>query len=551
MDKSFEMSATPENIEKAIRYIDEALTDRKIPSKKKTKTILIAEETVARMVENADEDSVLVIEGRGVMGNLNLRLRSKGSPFDIDDIENHLLFDGSVGDDEEMNEVVHNLVQKLFWNKLSLRHNKGANIAQIHVAKSNYSGIVSTFLALAIGILLGIILKAFTPEDFSAASVKYVFDPVFTVLMNALKMMIAPLVFCSIASSIADFSDLRSLGKIAIKLVIAYFITSMIAVGVGYVGSFLLPQGNPDLVKVVGDQASDLISTGQTTDVSIIGTIVSIVPLDIITPFQKSEMLQLIFLAVIIGVTGASMANRYPNIRTTLSTLNNLCSTIITFIVKFVPVMVVCSMVKMMISLDAKALSDVVSCIPANYIGCFLMIIVYMLLLLVVGRINPFKFIKKFFPAMLMAFSTNSSNAALPTSLECCNKLGVSKRISSFSLPLGATINMDGFCVTLIILTYFIAGIYGVPIEGSTLTTLLISIVALSIGCPGIPGAGMVCMTILLPQIGIPAESVALIMGIYPFIGMIMTATNVTGDAVVTTIISKQAKMLNMKKYNK
>ena len=468
----------------------------------------------------------------------------------MEDIERHLLFDDDTDNAEETNEFLHNLVDKLFGDQLSIRNNRGTNQAYIKVVKSNYSALINTMIALVLGILAGIFIKNITSESFQAASVKYVFDPVFSVLMNALKMMIAPLVFCSIAASIADFSDIRALGKIAGKIAIAYVITSLIAVGVGYLSSVFLPQGNPELINAVGEQANDLINSGKAADVSILSTIVNIVPLDIITPFQKSEMLQLIFLAVILGITGATLGNRHPGIRNALSTLNKICSTIITYIVKFVPVMVICSMAKMMINMDMGALKDVFICLPANYLGCLIMIVVYMLLLLIVGRLNPFKFIKEFFPAMLTGYSTNSSNATLPTSLERCDKLGVSRKISSFSLPLGATINMDGFCVTLLVITFFIANIYGVPIEGATLTTLIISVVALSLGCPGIPGAGMVCLTIIFPQIGIPAEAVAIIMGIYPLIGMIMTATNVTGDAVVTTIVAKQAKMIDMEKYN-
>ena len=550
MEKKLEIPATLGNLEKAMNFIEDLLTKRRISSKNKTKTILIAEETIARMMENSDENAVLIIEDRGYLGNINLRLKSKGNAFDIEDIESHLMFDGDLDGDDEGNDVIRHLIDKLFWDRLSIRNNKGVNIAQIKVAKSAYSSIIKTLIALAVGLIIGGILHFCTSEDFANASVKYVFGPVFTVLMNALKMMIGPLVFFSIASSIADFSDFRTLGKIAIKVVCIYIVTSMIAVTVGYFTSFLVPQGNPDLVKAVGNQASDLVSTGKATDVSILSMIINIVPLDIVTPFQNSDMLQLIFLAVVIGITGATMGNKCPGISNALTVLNKMCSTIVAYIVKFVPVMVVCCMAKMMISINLRALKDVLICVVFDYVGCFVMIIAYMLLLIIFGRVNPFKFFKKVFPAILMAFSTDSSNAALPTSFERCDMIGVSRKVSSFSLPLGATINMDGFCVILMVTTIFVAGIYGIPIEGGTLTTLLISVVALSVGSPGVPGAGMVCMTILFPQVGIPAEAVALIMGIYPLIGMIMAGTNVAGDNVVTTIVAKHEKMLDMKKFN-
>ncbi|MBO4394880.1 MAG: dicarboxylate/amino acid:cation symporter [Eubacterium sp.] len=548
-EKQLKLDAVPESTEKAINYISKLLDDRKVSKKEKARTMLIAEETIVRMIEHSDENSVLVIESHGFLGNINLRLKNSGSEFDVDDIEDHLLFDGDPGEDNEFNNVIHSLVERVFWDRLSIRNQKGQNRAEISVTKSSYSTIVYTLGALAIGILVGILLKMFTSDNVQGFSTTYIFDPLFNIFMNALKMMIGPLVFCSIASSIAEFTDLRTLGKIAVKVICAYLITSAIAIFIGYMSSFLLPDGNPALTHALGNQAESIVSAGETTDVSILGTIVNIVPIDIISPFQKSDMLQIIFLAAILGVTGAALANRIPSIRRSLSVANNVCSTIVTYLVKFVPLVVFCSVAKMVLNIDLKEFKDVLFWLLICYLGCILMICVYLVLLLVVGRVNPFTYLKKFFPAILTAFSTSSSNATLPTSLNQCDELGISRKVSSFSLPLGATINMDGSCVTLVITAVFMAGIYGVSLDGKVLMTLFISIMALSIGCPGIPGSGLVCMAILFPQIGVPAEAVAIIMGLYPVACMMLTATNVTGDAVVTTIIARQSGMLNRDKY--
>ena len=152
--------------------------------------------------------------------------------------------------------------------------------------------------------------------------------------------------------------------------------------------------------------------------------------------------------------------------------------------------------------------------------------------------------------AMVTAFTLSSSNAALPTSVKQCDEMGVSKNVYSFSLPLGATINMDGSCISLMITSLFMAKIFGIPVTGSVLTTIIIAIMVLSVGTPGVPGGNLVCMTLLLPQIGVPAEAVSLVMGLYPVMGMMQTCANVTGDAVVTTIVAKQENLLDMKKYN-
>ena len=142
------------------------------------------------------------------------------------------------------------------------------------------------------------------------------------------------------------------------------------------------------------------------------------------------------------------------------------------------------------------------------------------------------------------------SSDLLPTSAKQCDELGVSNKVYSFSLPLGATINMDGTVITLIITSLFMAKIFGATITGGMLLSLFISIMVLSIGSPGVPGGALICITLLLPTIGVPAEAVSIIMGLYPIVSMMQTTVNVTGDATVTAIVARNEKLLNMEKFN-
>ena len=217
----------------------------------------------------------------------------------------------------------------------------------------------------------------------------------------------------------------------------------------------------------------------------------------------------------------------------------------------FVPLIVFCSMAKMMLGMNLTNLKDVLIWTPVIYFGDIIMICIYLLILLVVGRLNPLKFLENFYPAMLSGFTLASSNAALPTSIKQCERMGISKRIYSFSLPLGATINMDGNCITLIISALFFARIYGIPVTANMLISLFIAILVLSMGSPGVPGGNLVCLTLLIPQIGVPAEAISLVMGLYPIIGMMQVMANITGDAVVTAVIANRAGLLDKEKYNK
>ncbi len=547
--KKLEIDLNMKKIPETIEYIRAALIKRKVHKKIITRTLLTAEDVLARMMATAPEGTKVWVSIGGLFGNVGIRLSAWGEAFDSSDIEENLLLGQGV-ENEEANDVIRKMINKLYADNLKVTNEHGYNKATIMVKTSQLHALILTLLALVGGITVGILMHNFLPASVSKGFSKNLFTPVHTMFMNALKMIVAPLVFCSVASSIADFGDLKTLGKIAGKIVILYLFTSVIAICVGYGTYQMLSIGNPSLAGAVTDAAASTIAKGANANISIRDTIVGMIPSNIITPFQKSDMLQLIFLAVVLGLAASSLAKKVPQLRDALVVLNSAFSKITTVLVSFIPLVVFCSMAKMMIALDFSKLLHVIIWVPVIYIGDVLMIFMYLILLMVLGWLNPVKFISKYYPAMISAFSFASSNAALPSSIKQAEKMGVSKNIYSFSLPLGATINMDGSCITLIISALFMCKIFGVSVTGSVLLSLFIAIIVLSVGAPGVPGGALVCISLLVPQIGIPAESISLIMGLYPLVGMMQTCANVTGDAVVTTIVAKNENMLDLEKYN-
>jgi len=171
-------------------------------------------------------------------------------------------------------------------------------------------------------------------------------------------------------------------------------------------------------------------------------------------------------------------------------------------------------------------------------------------MILVLARLNPIPFIQKYAPTMLQVFSMASSNASLPLNMEACQKkLGVSSKVYSLSLPLGATMNMDGTCIYLGVFALALAQMYGVPVTGAAMMSVVMSIIVLSIGAPGVPGSGLICLSVLLSQLGVPVEAVGLVMGIDPLIGMLRTMSNCLGDVAVSTIVAKNENLLDMSIY--
>jgi Na+/H+-dicarboxylate symporter len=190
----------------------------------------------------------------------------------------------------------------------------------------------------------------------------------------------------------------------------------------------------------------------------------------------------------------------------------------------------------------------------AGFVGTFLlalamMLVVYCLLVLVFARLNPIYLLKKHAPTMLTNFSLASSNAAMPFNINSCKKLGISSKVSSFSIPLGATVNMDGSCIYMAVAGLFLANVFGVEIDGSALFSMVFSIIILSVGAPGIPGSGLICLSVLLTQLGIPAEALSLVMGIDSILGMFRVVVNSTGDVAVSLIVAKSERLLDREKY--
>ena len=533
-------------------HIQECLEKKKLDKKKRVRAMLVAEEILGELCRNAKEGSQIRVDVGGILGNIEIRYRCNGKLFYVSDIQERMLFTENDKDNDEANIVIRDLMERLFGDTISIRNDRGVNNVTQTVKKSAYISLIYTLAALVLGVITGLLIQSFLPAETGKAISGAVFIPIYTVFINALKMIVGPLVFFSIAASISEFSDLNALGRLAGRNIMMYVITSIIAICVGMLAYRIFPIGNPDLVKAVNAEvASETVAKGEATSISIKDTLVSIVPSDVVTPFQKSDMLQIIFMAVLLGIAAASLSGKVPLLRDMIRAMDKCFSKITGGIVTFVPLIVFCSMAKMMLGMNLTNLKDVLIWTPVIYFGDIIMICIYLLILLVVGRLNPLKFLENFYPAMLSGFTLASSNAALPTSIKQCERMGISKRIYSFSLPLGATINMDGNCITLIISALFFARIYGIPVTANMLISLFIAILVLSMGSPGVPGGNLVCLTLLIPQIGVPAEAISLVMGLYPIIGMMQVMANITGDAVVTAVIANRAGLLDKEKFNK
>ena len=407
------------------------------------------------------------------------------------------------------------------------------------------------FIALVTGALLGVAIHYFMPEGYVRDTI--IIEGLFYVagqgFIRLMQMLVVPLVFCSLVCGSMAIGDTKTLGKVGVKTVVFYLFTTavavMIALGTAYV---INPGVGLDMDTV---QKAEISAT--TTETNLVDTILNIIPKNPIESMANGDMLPIIVFALFVGIMLAKLGSRASTVANFFSEFNDVMMEMTMAIMKVAPVGVFCLIARTFANLGFTAFLPMLkymgSVTTALVIQC---LVVYQILLFVFTRLNPLKFIKKFAPVMGFAFSTATSNATIPMSIDTLHKkMGVSKQISSFTIPLGATVNMDGTSIMQGVAVVFIAQVYGINLSPADLATVVVTATLASIGTAGIPSVGLVTLSMVLTSVGLPVEGVALIMGIDRILDMMRTAVNITGDAVCTTIVAHQEKLLKREVFNK
>ena len=407
------------------------------------------------------------------------------------------------------------------------------------------------FIALLIGALFGVVIHYWIPSSYIkdtviVEGVLYVVGQGFIRLMQ---MLVVPLVFCSLICGSMAIGDTKTLGKVGVKTIGFYLVTTALAVCVALGSALLINPGRGLDMDAV--QKGTVSSATETT--SLVDTLLNIIPKNPIQSMANGDMLPIIVFALFVGIMLAKLGTRGSVVANFFSQFNDVMMEMTMAIMKVAPIGVFCLIARTFATVGFSAFAPMLKYMGnvtlALAIQC---LVVYQILLFVFTRLIPFKFIKKFLPVMGFAFSTATSNATIPMSIDTLSKkMGVSKQISSFTIPLGATINMDGTSIMQGVAVVFIAQAYGIPLTMGNLATVVVTATLASIGTAGVPSVGLVTLAMVLNSVGLPTEGIALIMGIDRILDMIRTAVNITGDAVCTTIVCHQEGSLNREVFNK
>lgn len=391
-------------------------------------------------------------------------------------------------------------------------------------------------LSLTIQILIALVLACIAGYamqnhvEFAEAYIK----PFGTIFLNLLKFVVVPLVMFSIISGIMEMQDVKKVGRLGIRALAYFMFTTIIAVTLGLTVSTLIKGKFPVIALNADPNAAEVVK------VTLIDQIVNFFPKNILEPIYTMSMMQVIVIAILFGVAIVHVGEKGKALRELVTSLNAVVTKILGYILALSPVGVFCMLMPVVAVNGPKVLGSYAVLIGADYL-CFVLhaLLVYAVCVALLARMNPLRFFREMAPAMLFAYSSDSSVATLPYTMQCTERLGVQKDLGSFVLSLGATINMDGVAIYLGVTSVFIATCCGMDLNMQQYLAIALSATIASIGTPGVPGGSLALMAMVFASAGIPIEGVAIAAGIDRIVDMARTTMSITGDASCAVIMQR------------
>ena len=397
--------------------------------------------------------------------------------------------------------------------------------------KKKMSLAMQIFIALVLAIVAGLLMQKYA--DFAQSYIK----PFGTIFLNLVKFIVVPIVLFSIMCGIISMRDIKKVGSIGLKTVVYYLCTTAFAITIGLIGGNLFKGLFPKV-------ATTDLTYEAAEATSFMDTIVNIFPSNFVSPMVEANMLQIIVMALLLGFA-IIMIGEEKNARVVnaCNDLNDVFMKCMEMILKLSPIGVFCLLCPVIASNGPAIIGSLAMVLLAAYI-CYIVhaVVVYSIAVKAMGGLSPLEFFKGMLPAIMFAFSSASSVGTLPINMECVEKMGASKEVTSFVLPLGATINMDGTAIYQGVCAIFIAACYGIHLTLPQMLTIILTATLASIGTAGVPGAGMVMLAMVLTSVGLPVDGIALVAGVDRIFDMGRTTVNITGDASCCMIVSNMEK---------
>ncbi len=390
------------------------------------------------------------------------------------------------------------------------------------------------FIALILAVIVGLCMQKV--PDIASEYIK----PFGTIFLNLVKFIVGPIVLFSIMAGIVSMKDIKKVGAIGGMTVVYYLFTTALAVTIGLVAANLAK----DIFPVL---ATTSLSYEAPKGKAPLEVIVNIFPSNFINPISSANMLQIIVMAILVGFSIILIGEKVRAAAETINRWNDIFMKVMEMILALSPIGVFCLLTPVIAINGTMIIGSLAKILLVAYICYVLHMLIVYSAALAVNKCSPRKFFKEMLPAIIFAFSSASSVGTLPLNMKCSQNAGASNEVSSFVLPLGATINMDGTAIYQGVCTIFIAACYGIDLTFAQMVTIVLTATLASIGTAGVPGAGMVMLAMVLTSVGLPIDGIALVAGVDRIFDMGRTAVNITGDASCAVIVTKRLAGKNKK----
>jgi len=401
--------------------------------------------------------------------------------------------------------------------------------------------------SMVTGIVVGLLINNFfIPNQLiESILINQVFHTISSIFLILLKMIVLPLIFVSIISGIISINDVNTLGRLGIKSITLYIFTTMIAITLAlFISSFV--NYNIEVIDVVSNTKQALAAEPSSN------FILSIFPQNFFAALVDGNVIQVLSFAIFIGISASYIKNEIPEFINLIDNLNKIFNKMVLIIISFTPIAVFALLAK---TFSIEGLDVFIPLMKYFSIVVLVLLLhftfTYSLLLKVFSNLDIGTFYAKLKSLIIFTFSTSSSNASIPFTLDIVtNKYGVNKSLASFSVPLGATINMDGTAIMQGCATYFLAAYYGIELELVDFIVIILTATVASIGTAGIPSAGIIMLSLILTELGIPLEGITLLLGVDRLLDMMRTSVNVSGDTCISCVVAHSENLIDIKKFN-
>ena len=397
-------------------------------------------------------------------------------------------------------------------------------------------------VSMILGILVGVTFNLTSLiESYLGAYVVNLLDLVSYLFLSSLKLIIVPLIFFSIVCGIVSLSDDVSISRLGIKTLLLYTTTTVIAISLGLLFS-----------SFINYEPIEMKNLDSVINIENIETDGNIFPNNIFKSLSDGNIIHLFIFAVLIGISAARIKNRIKTFVQYFYDFNDVINELVKLIISFTPIAVFCILAK---TFSTQGIETIMSLAGYFFTVVFVLLFhfffTFSTLIKFFTALNPVKFFQNLKDVVIFTFSTSSSSASIPFTLKAAEeKYGIDKSISTFTVPLGATINMDGTAIMQGCATFFLASLYGIDLGINEIVTIVITATIASIGTAGIPSAGIIMLTVIFTQIGIPLEGITLLLGVDRLLDMMRTSVNVSGDICISCVIASSERKINEKIFN-